>query len=114
LIKLYIPLYIVLSLIFCFIYGPRIIPDLLIVLVTSCLYTVICYITIGGNIPFTKPFNDIGDAQSWKSLILLPPLGALAGLHYFLAAQVSYGVLIYLFVLVITNFFLWKLVFKRT
>lgn len=114
LIKLYIPLYIVLSIIFCFIYGPRIIPDLLIVLVTSCLYTVICYITIGGNIPFTKPFNDIGDAQSWKSLILLPPLGALAGLHYFLAAHISYGVLIYLILLVITNFVLWKLVFKRT
>ncbi|KOS63135.1 hypothetical protein FJQ98_24965 [Lysinibacillus agricola] len=114
LIKLYSPLYIVLSIIFCFIYGTRIIPDLLSVLVASCMYTVICYIGMGSKIPFTKPYNEVGDAQSWKTVILLIPLGVLAGLHYFLTAHVSYGAIIYLLVLVITNFVLWKLAFKRT
>ncbi|WP_285395837.1 hypothetical protein [Lysinibacillus sp. fls2-241-R2A-57] len=114
LIKLYIPLYIFLSIIFCFIYGTRIIPDLLIVLVTSCMYTVICYISTGSEIPFTKPYNEIGDAQGWKTLLLVIPLGALAGLHYFMVARISYGAIIYLIALVITNFFLWKLVFRRT
>ncbi|MFJ8461857.1 hypothetical protein ACIQ57_22435 [Lysinibacillus xylanilyticus] len=114
LIKLYIPLYIFLSIIFCFIYGTRIIPDLLIVLVASCMYTVICYISIGSKIPFTKPYNEIGDAQGWKSLILFIPLGALAGLHYFMIASISYGSIIYLIGLVFTNFILWKLAFKRT
>ncbi|MDM5250784.1 hypothetical protein [Lysinibacillus sp. G4S2] len=114
LIKLYIPLYIFLSIIFCFIYGTRIIPDLLIVLVTSCMYTVICYISTGSEIPFTKPYNEIGDAQGWKTLLLVIPLGALAGLHYFMVARISYGAIIYLIALVITNFVLWKLVFRRT
>ncbi|MGE7913603.1 hypothetical protein [Lysinibacillus xylanilyticus] len=114
LIKLYIPLYIFLSIIFCFIYGTRIIPDLLIVLVASCMYTVICYISIGSKIPFTKPYNEIGDAQGWKALMLFIPLGALAGLHYFMIASISYGSIIYLIGLVITNFILWKLAFKRT
>ncbi|MFJ6209166.1 hypothetical protein [Lysinibacillus sp. NPDC092081] len=114
LIKLYSPLYIVLSIIFCFIFGTRIIPDLLSVLVASCMFTVICYIGMGSKIPFTKPYNEVGDAQSWKTLILLIPLGALAGLHYFLTTHTTYGAIIYLIVLVITNFILWKLAFKRT
>ncbi|POZ56636.1 hypothetical protein LYSIN_01419 [Lysinibacillus sphaericus] len=113
LIKLYIPLYIVLSIVFCFIYGPRIIPDLLIVLVASCLYTIICYIGFENKVPFTKPFDEIGDGQSWKALILFIPLGILAFIHYLLATSISYGTFIYFFVLVIVNFISWKFLFKR-
>lgn len=114
LIKLYIPLYIVLSIVFCFIYGPRIIPDLLTVLVASCLYTIICYVGSGSKIPFTKPYDEIGDGQSWQSLILFIPLGILAGLHYYMATRISYGTIIYLIVLLIANFISWKLLFKRS
>jgi len=113
LIKLYIPLYIVLSIVFCFIYGTRIIPDLLTVLVASCFYTIICYVGFGNKIPFTKPYDEIGDGQSWKSFILFIPLGILAGLHYFMATRISYGTIIYLIVLIIVNFICWKLMFKR-
>ncbi|TKI72663.1 hypothetical protein FC756_00950 [Lysinibacillus mangiferihumi] len=113
LIKLYIPLYIVLSIVFCFIYGTRIIPDLLIVLVASCLYTIICYIGFESKIPFTKPFDEIGDGQSWKALILFIPLGILAFIHYLLATSISYSTFIYFFVLVIVNFISWKFLFKR-
>ncbi|MGE7840157.1 hypothetical protein ACQKNX_05130 [Lysinibacillus sp. NPDC093712] len=114
LIKLYIPLYIVLSIVFCFIYGPRIIPDLLTVLVASCLYTIICYVGSGSKIPFAKPYDEIGDGQSWQSLILFIPLGILAGLHYYMATHISYGTIIYLIVLLIANFISWKLLFKRS
>jgi hypothetical protein len=114
LIKLYLPLYIVLSIVFCFIYGPRIIPDLLTVLVASCLYTIICYVGSGSKIPFTKPYDEIGDGQSWQSLILFIPLGILAGLHYYIATHISYGTIIYLIVLLIANFISWKLLFKRS
>lgn len=113
LIKLYIPLYLVLSIVFCFIYGPRIIPDLLIVLVASCLYTIICYMGFENKVPFTKPFDEIGDGQSWKALILFIPLGLLAFIHYLLATSISYGTFIYFFVLVIVNFISWKFLFKR-
>lgn len=113
LIKLYIPLYLVLSMVLCFIYGTRIIPDLLTVFAASCFYTVICYIGFGSHIPFTKPYDEIGDAQGWKSFLLFIPLAILAGLHYFMATRISYGTIIYLIVLVIINFVLWKIVFKR-
>lgn len=113
LVKLYIPLYIILSVVFCFIYGTRIIPDLLVVLAASCLYTVICYLGFGSNIPFTKPTNEIGDAQSWKMILLMIPLAAMAGVHYFVAAKITYGTMIYLGVVVVVNFTVWKLVFRR-
>ncbi len=114
LLKLYIPLYIVLSIVFCFIYGLRIIPDLMTVLVASCLYTIICYVGFGSKIPFTKPIDEIGDGQSWKSLILFIPLAILAGLHYFMATRIHYGTIIYLILLLITNYISWKLIFKRS
>ena len=113
-IKLYIPLYVVLSIIFCFIYGIRIIPDLLAVLVASCLYTVVCYISYGSKIPFTKPYDEINDAQGWIALVLFIPIAIIAGIHYFMATQIAYGVLIYLAVLVIVNFVVWKVVFRRS
>ena len=114
LIKLYIPLYVVLSVVFCLIYGIRIIPDLLAVLVASCLYTVICYISYGSKIPFTKPYDEIGDAHGWIALVLFIPIAIVAGIHYFMATQLAYGVLIYLAVLVIVNFVVWKVVFRRS
>ena len=113
LIKLYIPLYFVLCKIFFFIYGTRIIPDLLAVFVASCLYTVICYIGFGSKIPFTKPYDEISDAQGWKTFILFIPLGFLAGLHYIVITLISFGSIIYLIALRIINFTLWKRVFKR-
>lgn len=113
LIKLYLPMFMTLSIVFCFIYGTRIIPDLLTIFVASCLYTVICYIGFGKRIPFTNPYDEIGDAQSWKTLLLLIPVGILAGLHYFMASLFSQGTIIYLALLGIANFVLWKILFKR-
>ena len=113
LMKLYIPLYIVLSIVFCFIFGIRIIPDLLAVLAASCLYTVICHIGMGNNIPFTKPYDQLSNAQGWKSMVLFIPLAILGGLHYFVATSISYGTIIYLVALVIVNSIVWKLVFRR-
>lgn len=113
LISLYIPLYIVLSIIFCFIYGTRIIPDLAAVLVAGFLYTVICYISFGNTIPFSKPYEDAGNSQGWKSFILFIPVGILAGGHYLVIRQLSYGSYLYLGILLIVNFAIWKVVFRK-
>lgn len=112
LLKLYIPLYIVLSTIFCFIYGQRIIPDLLTVLLASCFYTVICFMGFGNKMPFSKPFDEIGDGHTWKTLLLLIPLAILVGLHFF-ATRITYGIVIYFIILLVINFITWRLKFKR-
>ena len=113
LVKLYLPLYVVLSTIFCFIYGVRIIPDLLVILVASCIYTVLCYIAFGNTIPFTKTFNTINEGQTWKTLFLIIPLGIMAVIHYQFAKNFDYGSYIYLVVIFVVNFVLWKMVFRR-
>ncbi|CAM5500480.1 ABC transporter permease OS=Lysinibacillus sphaericus OX=1421 GN=LS41612_12845 PE=4 SV=1 [Lysinibacillus sphaericus] len=96
LIKLYIPLYLFEYWILLYLL-PRIIPDLLIVLVASCLYTIICYMGFENKVPFTKPFDEIGDGQSWKALILFIPLGILAFIHYLLATSIFFLWYFYLF-----------------
>ena len=111
--KLYIPLYAVLSIVFCFIYGTRIIPDLLAVLVVSCLYVVICYMSFGSKIPFAEPLNEVGEAPGLKTFLLFIPVAVLAGVHYFMASFFEYGAIIYLFVLIVINFSVWKIVFRR-
>lgn len=113
LVKLYLPLYVVLSIIFCFIYGIRIIPDLLAILVTSFLFTVICYIAFDSSIPFTKPQNVMKNDQGWKILVLMIPIAVLAGIHFFLVKNVTYGAIIYLIVLIFVNLGTWKIVFRR-
>lgn len=113
LVKLFTPLYLLLSIAFCIIYGVRIIPDLLVVLFVSFLYTVVCYVSYGSNMPFSKPFNEIGDAQGWRSLILMIPVAAMAGIHYLMTSNLTYGTLIYLGILIIVNLCVWKIVFRR-
>ncbi len=113
LIKLFIPIYLILSVVLCYIYGIRIVPDLLIVLVTSWIFTCICYVGFGSKIPFTKPFNEISDSQGWKSLVLMIPLAILAGVHYFMVSKIDYGTIIYLIALLIINAIAWKTVFHR-
>lgn len=113
LIKLYIPLYVVQSIVLCSLYGTRILPDLLAILVVGCLYTVICYIGFGSSIPFTRPYDEIGNSQGWLTLVLLLPLVLFVGVHYFLVTVVEYGVFIYLAALLIINAGAWKIVFRR-
>jgi len=108
LIKLFLPIYIILCVIFCFIYGMRIIPDLLAILVASWMYTVICYIGFGNRMPFSKPFNDISDSQGWKMLVLLIPVAILAYVHHYMVSNFTYGALIYLIILAVINFITWK------
>ncbi|WP_431811686.1 hypothetical protein [Lysinibacillus sp. FW12] len=114
LIKLYIPLYIVLSIVFCYIYGVRIIPDLLVVLVTSWLYTVFCFVMMSNKIPFTRPYDEIGDAQGWKTMLLFIPLTMLAGLHFLIASQVTFGSTVYFIMLFFINMVIWKVAFKSS
>ncbi|KGR86186.1 hypothetical protein [Lysinibacillus odysseyi] len=111
--KLYLPLYILLSIIFCFIYGIRIIPDLAAVLVASCLYTLVCYRFFGSSIPFTKPISKMGDGHSFEIVVLLFFATLMAGIHYFMAAKITYGSVIYLVVLILLNFTAWRLTFRH-
>lgn len=113
LMKLFLPLYFAISVIFCFIFGIRIIADLLGILVTGFLYTVICYVVLGKFIPFTKPMNEVNEGQSLKIIILSIPLLVLFGLHFFIVQSIPYGSIIYLVFIVIVNLLVWRFAFGK-
>ena len=112
LIDLYLPLYLILSTIFCFIFGIRIFLDLIAVFVASCLYIVLCYVIGGNSIPFTMSSNEISNNQSWKIFVLMIPVALLAGLHYVIVSYVVYGKVLLILILLFVNWFIWKRVFS--
>ncbi len=110
-VNLFFPVFLVLSLAFIGIFGVKIIPDLLVVFVSSILYTVICSNYLKGSLPFSESFED---AQQNSGLKIIPALllaGILAGIHYVITF-VPFGVFVYFILLVIVTFFSWKLAYK--
>ncbi|GLC89565.1 hypothetical protein [Lysinibacillus piscis] len=113
LLKLYMPIFIILSIAFCFIYGPHIIVDLCIILVVGWLYAIIGYLCFGYTIPFSEPYDAMAQGKSTMTIALFLLLALLAGLHYVAATFIPYGSIILLFIIVMVNVIVWKKVFTR-
>ncbi len=110
-VKLFFPLYLLLSLIFIGIFGVKIIPDLLVAFVNACLYAVLCFLLMKKSLPFSESFEGMQQGESWKIFLLFFLLPAFAGIH-FVSTLVSWGLLVYLLLMVAVVFFVWKFAFK--
>lgn len=106
-VRLYLPLYLVLCILFVAIFGGRVIPDLILVFLISTFYSIICFIILKKVIPFSESFELIGQTESWKIFALMIPIAIFAGLHY-LSTLASFGVYVYIIIMLIANLFLWK------
>jgi ABC-2 type transport system permease protein len=111
-VKLYLPIYIALSIIFIGIFGIRIWVDLLVVFFQACLYAVICFLLTRRSLPFSESFDE-QHSETSKSILLLLILPVFVGLHY-LSTLISYGVYAYLLLLVVVIYFVWRSAFKVT
>ncbi len=107
LVRLYLPMYFIICILFVVIFGGRVIPDLILVLLISALYSVICFIILKKAIPFSESFEAVGQTESWKVFGLMIPIVIFAGLHY-LSTLVGFGVYIYIVIMLIANLFLWR------
>ncbi|OXL86912.1 hypothetical protein BCV73_30415 [Paenibacillus sp. SSG-1] len=108
-----LPIFVVESMIFTVIFGVRILPDLLVILVMTLLYTVISFRLMGLEMPFTEPAQ--AGTQSGRTglmLLLFLILGAMAGLHFALRF-LTYGVYVLMAVALIANIAAWKLAFRN-
>ncbi len=112
-VKLYLPVFLLLSVFFCAIFGLRLVPELLAVFVGSCLFSVICFKSYGSKLPFSEPHVQQGSDQAWKIIILMLLLAILAFAHYTLVAYMSFGAYIYLALVVVANYIVWKWAFPR-
>jgi ABC-2 type transport system permease protein len=109
-IKLFLPVYLFLSVVFIGIFGLRIWPDLLVVFIHSLLYGLICFLLIKKSMPFSESF-DGQQKDASKVFLLLIILPVLVGMH-FVCTLVPYGVYGYLAMMAVLVKFLWRKVFN--
>ncbi|MDR7238295.1 hypothetical protein [Neobacillus drentensis] len=110
-VNLFIPVYLILSVIFLGIFGLKIIDDLLVIFVTAILYTVICSNYLRGTLPFSESFEDAqqsGGARIIPALLLMAVFG---GIH-FASTFIPFGVTIYFILIMISTVFVWKWAYK--
>ncbi|MCA1059846.1 hypothetical protein LCL96_12995 [Rossellomorea aquimaris] len=111
LVKLFLPLYALLSMVFIYLFGIRIIPEIIVVFISACIFTVICLGLMRGTLPFSESFEGIQQSDSWKVLPFYLVVGVFFGLHY-LALKIPLGIPGYLAILFVVNLILWKTAIK--
>lgn len=108
LIKLYLPIFFIVGVIFTLIFKVQIIPHLFIALLSSFVYTIICFVFLKKPLPFSQSIKMTEQQKkSGKLLLLFLLTGIFFGLH-FVSTKVSYGIYAYMIVLLIVNYFLWR------
>jgi ABC-2 type transport system permease protein len=112
--KLYLPVYLLLSVIFLVLFGVRILPDLLVVFLNACTYAVICFMILKKSIPFSESFDQYNQNSNSAIIFGLMLFVALfAGLHY-ASTLIPYGTYLYLALAILYLGTLWKLAFNIT
>lgn len=112
LINLLLPIYLFESIIFLLIFGLRIFPDLIAVLLNILIYTVLSFKIYKVGLPFSKSFGAVQQSSGWIIFPMMILLAILGGLHYF-CTTLGYGLYIYIIAEVLVNLILWKITFQR-
>lgn len=110
--KLYFPIYLCVSIIFVIVFGPRIIPDLVIVFLASLVFAYICAKLLLKSLPFSESFEDAQKDAGLKVLPFILLIGVFYGFH-FASLLVSWGSWVYMGVLLLINLVLWRKPFKN-
>lgn len=112
--NLYLPVYLLLSIIFIALFGLRVLPDLVVVFINACTYAVICYMLLKKSIPFSESFDQYNQNSNSALIFGLMLFVALfAGLH-FVSTLVWYGIYLYLVIAILCLWTIWKLAFNIT
>lgn len=110
-VDLYLPVFLIQSVIFIFIFGFKIVLDLLVVFVASILYMVICSRFLKGSLPFSESFENAMQSAGVKLIPALILAGVFWGIH-FAVTFIPYGVFSYLLLLLGITIFVWKMVYR--
>ncbi len=105
--KLFLPVFFLENVIFLFLFGVRIVPDIVIVFLTELLFIVICYQILDKAFPFSRPMEEAHKGESFKILGSIIVLAALAGIH-FLISHIPWGLYVYVIILFGANFIVWR------
>ncbi|WP_226527058.1 hypothetical protein [Metabacillus niabensis] len=111
--KLYLPVYLLLCVLFLALFGEYVLPDLIVVFVNSCLYAVICFMILKKSLPFSESLEQVNQNNGALVFGLMLIAGIFAGLH-FISTLFSYGIYLYLVISIVTLWMLWKKGFDIT
>ncbi|WP_342507486.1 hypothetical protein [Sporosarcina sp. FSL K6-2383] len=114
LVKLYLPVFLVLSFVFTWIFTVRILPDLFAIFLVGIVQMLITYTILkAGEYPFSESFEFAQDAGAAKMLLL----GLLVGIFvvgHLIANIFDYGIYVYVIVLCVVIYFSWKRLFPKS
>lgn len=110
--KLYFPVFLVISAVYIVIFSVRILPDLVVVLLSAILQSLITFKMMKEEeFPYTRSFEFAQDAGTARILLLTLIIGAFVGVH-FMVRTIDYGIYIYMAVLLAAIFVGWRSVFS--
>lgn len=114
LVKLYLPIFLSLSVVYVAIFSIRIIPDLAVVLLTAMLHTLIAYKWLNNGIyPFSEALETSQQGgSSMKTFLLMFIVALFAGVH-FTVKFFPMGIYGYLVVLLVFAIVGWRIVFPK-
>ncbi|OKP85377.1 hypothetical protein A3844_16445 [Paenibacillus helianthi] len=113
LLRLMLPLFVLESAVFLWLFGARILPDLAAVMLALPLFALICFRVLPPALPFSEKYEAAKQKEfSVSGFVLIFILMGMAGLHY-MFTLISPGVYIYLVILAAVNVWAWRAAFPR-
>lgn len=107
LFQLFLPLFLLVSIMFSFLFGLRILDDLIAVFLAALIYTLLCHLAGEKELAFSQPFDAVKQSGDIKVFLLFLIIPIFVGLH-FLALILPFGVAGYAILLFAVNWILWK------
>lgn len=111
LVKLYMPVFVLLSIAFIAIFSWRIVPDLFAVLLGAILQTLLTYKWLNSStFPFTQSF-EFAQSEGSAKLFLVTLLAGIFVVGHLIALAITGGIYVYIALLLIAIFIGWRKVF---
>nr|WP_300005925.1 hypothetical protein [Tissierella sp.] len=111
-INLFTPLFLFESIIFIFVFGLRILPDLIIIYINMSIITAVNFKILNKDLPFSRDFENFRKGKLWETFIAFIIMAIPALLH-FLAIRFSFNLYIVMGIVLGVNFLTWKYIFKQ-
>lgn len=110
--RLFLPIYLLLSVVFVIMFGTHILVDLFIVFVSASIYIVICFkASFKSVLPFSASFNAVSESDGYKVFILMGIILIFSAVHYYVITM-EYHVYFYLILILIIQLIVWRKILK--
>jgi len=110
-VKMFVPLFSINAIVFLLVFGIRILPDILIILLTGLLLIPLTAKAVLRQPPFSQTFSATQQKDGWWVLLFFFVIGGLGGVHY-ASTLVPYGMVVYMAVLCLANGLAWTKLYK--